>query len=371
MKFTQKQIKRNILLTPGPVTTTDSVKLAQAVSDICPREKEFGLLMKSVADGLTKLAGPLKEYTTVLFGGSGTAAVEAMLCSLNRDKNIFIIVNGSYSQRMCDILDAYGVKHIIFKSGNTVSLDYKKLEDALLKSKAGYLCVVHNETGTGLLNDIGKIGRLCKKYKVQLAVDAMSTFGALDIDMKKMNISFLAASSNKNIQGMPGLSFVVCSKKALASLKKNTPRSFYLDLKAQHGFFEKTKQTRFTPPVQTIYALKQAILELNAEGVANRRKRYTKSWQTLVEGLSKLGLKLLIENQADQSKIITAVYEPNFKGYKFEKMHDYLIKKGFTIYPGKVDGTKTFRIGNIGDIDDKDIKNFLKELQIYLKKEAK
>lgn len=361
------KLKRNILLNPGPATTTDTVKMAQVVSDICPREKEFGDVMEFITEKLTDFVANNKDYTTVLFGGSGTAGVEAVLSSICFNKKILVINNGSYSERMTQILKIYDADFFDYKSDIIKSIDFDNLEKILKNNKFDYICAVHNETGTGLLNDIKKIGKLAKKYNIEFIVDAMSTYAAIPISMEESNIDFLIASSNKNIQGMAGVVFVICQKKSLEKLKDIKPKSFYLDLYAQYKNFIKTKQTRFTPPVQTLYALKQAIIETIEETIEKRNKRYTESWNTLIQGLKRLNLKLLLDMEC-QSKIITAIYEPECNKYNFDDMHDYLYKKNFTIYPGKVSTFNTFRVANIGSIDKKDISNFLIVLEEYLKK---
>lgn len=359
-------LKRNILLNPGPATTTDTVKMAQVVSDICPREKEFGEVMEFITEKLTDFVANNKDYTTVLFGGSGTAGVEAVLSSICSNKKILVINNGSYSERMTQILETYDADFFNYKSDIIKPIDFNNLEETLKKNKFDYICAVHNETGTGLLNDINRIGKLAKKYNAEFVVDAMSSYAAIPINMEEMNIDFLIASSNKNIQGMAGVVFVICKKVSLEKLKNIKPKSFYLDLYAQYKNFINTKQTRFTPPVQTLYALKQAIIETIEETIENRNKRYTESWNTLIEGIKKLNLKLLLDEEC-QSVIITTIYEPKCEKYNFDDMHDYLYKRNFTIYPGKVSSFNTFRIANIGSIDKKDISNFLIVLEEYLK----
>lgn len=187
-------------------------------------------------------------------------------------------------------------------------------------------------------------------------VDAMSSYAAIPIDMTKQNISYLAASSNKNIQGMAGVGFVIARKTSLEKLKYIKPRTFYLSLYEQYKNFEKTHQMRFTPPVQTLYALKQAIIEAKEEGIENRYARYSKSWKTLTNALKEMNLKYLVDDK-NHSKIITSIFIPD--GIDFETMHNYFYERSFTIYPGKVEAFNTFRIANIGDIDSRDIENFL------------
>ncbi|MEL6305996.1 MAG: 2-aminoethylphosphonate aminotransferase [Bacteroidota bacterium] len=363
------EIKRNVLLNPGPATTTDTVKLAQVVPDICPREKEFGDLMKFCASEITKFVGNPDKYETVLFGGSGTATVEAILNSvIPIDGKVLIVDNGAYGKRMCQITGIYGIDTVVFKSSSIQPLDLQDLENTVANTDGlTHLAMIHHETTTGLLNDITSVGQLCDRYNLSFIVDSMSGFAAIPVDMEAMNIDYLAASSNKNIQGMAGIGFAICNRKALEGTKDIAPRSLYLNLYAQYDYFEKTHQTRFTPPVQTFYALKQAILETKKETIEKRYERYSKSWLTLLEGLDRLELDYLIDRQY-HSKIITSIIEPSGEGYNFEEMHDFFFERGFTIYPGKVNNYDTFRISNIGQIDHNDMESFLEILEEYLKK---
>ncbi len=358
-------VKRNILLNPGPATTTDTVKMAQVVPDICPREYEFGDLMEYVSAELTKIVADPKEYTTVLFGGSGTAVVESVLSSaIPHDKKVLIVNNGAYGKRMCQIVDAYGIDYIEFESSPVDPIDIQELENIILDSTdISHMAVIHNETTTGLLNNLDDLGSLSKKHKLELIVDAMSSYAALPINMKEQNITYLCASSNKNIQGMAGIGFVIAETSVLQALKNIKPRNFYLDLFLQYKNFVKSHQMRFTPPVQTLYALKQAIVEAKEEGIQNRYKRYSKSWEVLIQAIKELNLKYLVD-EAYHSKIITSIFIP--KGIDFNHMHDYFYERGFTIYPGKVSDFNTFRVANIGDIDSDDMKEFITLFKFYI-----
>ncbi|MEH7124728.1 2-aminoethylphosphonate--pyruvate transaminase [Bacillus sp. JJ1773] len=362
-----RKVKRNILLNPGPATTTDTVKYAQVVPDICPREDEFSQIMNFVSTELTSLVADTEQYSTVLFGGSGTAAVESILSSVMNDGVIVIINNGAYGKRMCEIAEAYQLDWVEFISAADQPIQLDSLHSFIqaFPRTVSYLAVVHNETTTGLLNDIESIGAICKEKGIELMVDAMSSFAAIPIQMNRMNISYLAASSNKNLQGMAGVSFVVAKKSNLEKEKLEKPSNYYLNLYAQHKHFTETGQMRFTPPVQTIYALKQAILEVKEEGVKERYERYSKCWESLIAGLSRLGLRHLVP--ADHhSKIITAIVEPTCKKYDFNSMHDYFYANGITIYPGKLNHFNSFRVANIGDLTNDDIEIFLTLLEKYL-----
>jgi 2-aminoethylphosphonate-pyruvate transaminase len=365
IKRREMNIKKNILLNPGPATTTNSVKMAQVVPDICPREYEFGDLMEFVSNELSSIVSNSDEYSTILFGGSGTAVVESIISSVvPHDRGIIIVNNGAYGKRMSQIADSYDMNFLEFESSPIEPIDLQKLEEFIKNSKnISHLAVIHNETTTGLLNDLDAFGSLAKKYHIELIVDAMSSYAAIPIDMKKQNIHYLAASSNKNIQGMAGVGFVIANKESIEKLKDIKPRNFYLNLYAQYQNFIKSHQMRFTPPVQTLYALKQAIIEAKEEGIDKRYLRYSKSWETLTKKLKELGLKYLVDDKY-HSKIITSIFIPD--GVDFDDMHDYFYERDFTIYPGKVADFNTFRVANIGDIDYQDMEAFLILLEEYL-----
>lgn len=379
-------IKRNILLNPGPATTSNTVKNAQIVPDICPREEEFGQIMEFVSKELTDFVGSNNQYTTVLFGGSGTAAVEAIISSVVNDENILIINNGAYGERMCQMAEIYKLNYIEFKCSPVDGIDFTKLEEVIRqhnedisekieiynikdgiisnRNRISTIALVHHETTTGILNDIGRVGEFCDKYKIDMIVDAMSSFAGIPINMQKMNIKYLASSSNKCIQGMPGISFVIANKESLEKTKNIKPRNLYLNLYEQYSYFKNNYQMRFTPPVQVLYALKQAIIETKEETVEKRNERYRECCRILLDGLNKIGLKTLIEEEKS-SMLLTSIIEPKNEYYSFKSLHDYLYSKGFTVYPGKVGIENTFRIANIGEIFPSDIEKLIEALENY------
>ena len=369
IKAKSMKIKRNILLNPGPATTSDSVKMAQVVPDICPREREFSEVFKYVSNELTSIVANTTNYTTVLFGGSGTAVVESILTSvIPHDKTVLILNNGAYGKRMCEIATRYKISFIEFKSSPIEPINLAQLEDEIKSNpNISHIAVIHNETTTGLLNNLEDFGNLSKKYNIELIVDGMSSYAAIPIDMEKQNISYLAASSNKNIQGMAGIGFVIANRNSIEQLKNIEPRTYYLSLYEQYRNVEDTNQMRFTPPVQTIYALKQAIIEAKEEGIDNRYKRYSKSWEIFIKELKSLGLTYLVDDKY-HSKIITSINIP--ENLEFDEMHDFFYERGYTIYPGKVLQFNTFRIANIGQIDESDIVGFIKLFKEYIKDEV-
>ncbi len=361
-----KQVARKILLNPGPATTTDSVKQAMVVEDICPREKDFGKLLDSIKEDLVKVVHGGDDYIAALFTASGTGGLEAVITSaVPKGKKILIIDNGAYGARMANIASTYGIDVVLYKVAYGDYPDVNQVEKLLKENKdVSHLAVVHHETTTGMLNPVQSICDLSKKLGVEVIVDCMSSYAGIPIDIKKWGAGYLISSSNKCIQGMPGMVFVIFKKALLAELK-NQKRSYYFDLYSQYVGFEKTGQMQFTPPVQVAYALRQAIDEYFTEGELGRWSRYEENWNVLCSGLKKLGFEFLLPDQY-QSKILLAIKEPNSSRYNFDVMHDYLYQRGYTIYPGKGAKAATFRLSVLGDLYKKDIENFLVELRGYL-----
>ena len=360
-------IRREVLLNPGPATTTDSVKYAQVQSDICPREYEFGDLMEWCATELTKIVADPEEYTTVMFGCSGTGADEAMVCSVVPENGkLLVIDNGSYGNRIAKIAGVHKLNYDVFTSSTYEPIDLQALEKKIAEGKYTHLAGVYHETTTGLLNPIKEICQIAKKYNMVTIFDAVSAYAGIPMNMKDIGVDFIASTSNKNIQGMAGVGFVVCNKKALEATKNIPIRNYYLNLWDQYQYFQKTHQTRFTPPVQTFYALRQAIIEAQVETIEARAQRYTDCWKILVETVKKLGLKMLVAEE-NQSHLITAILEPESPKYSFEALHDFAKKYEFTIYPGKLGNINTFRIANIGDIQPYEMRDFCVKLEEYMR----
>ena len=362
------QIQRNILLNPGPATTTDSVKMAQLAPDICPREKEFGEVMADIAAALTRIAGGNEEYTTVLFGGSGTAAVEAIINSvIPPQRTLLVIDNGAYGRRMAQIAQTYGIAIEVLSFPWGEWPDVAAVQASLAADtddKIAAVAMVHHETTTGMLNPVAAVGELAHQYGKIFIVDTISSFAGIPFQIDDLHIDFMASTSNKCIQGMAGCAFVIARQSALAASAKFPARSFYLDLYQQYDFFHRHYQMRFTPPVQILYALKQAISEFFAEGAENRYRRYCDNWQALVTGMTRLGFRKLLPD-AQESRILTTFHYLDHPNFDFTVMHDRLYHKGFTIYPGKIT-QDTFRLANMGAITVADIEAFCQTMATVL-----
>ena len=354
------QLERKVLLNPGPSTTTDTVKYAQIVPDICPREKEFGQIMKDISCELVRIVhGKTEDYAAVLFCGSGTICMDVALNSLlDKDKKALVIQNGSYSERACEILRSYGMPHIELKQPIDTLPDLDTAEEILKKNDdIGYVYMTHHETGTGLLNPIREMGELAHKYGAYFITDTTSSYAMIPIDLYKDNIDFCMASAQKGIMGMTGLSYVIGRRDIIERSRDFPRRSYYCNLYLQYHYFETTGQMHFTPPVQTIYAARQAIREYYEEGEAPKWERHQRVMAAIHKGEDELGLKEALSREV-QSGLVSAVRYPDDPHWDFDKVHDHCYEKGFTIYPGKIEQKGTFRLCALGAIDTGDIEAF-------------
>jgi len=357
---TGKQIpdgKDKILFTPGPLTTSQTVKQAM-LRDLGSRDIEFIGLVKDIRHKLVELGqASLNKYTAVLMQGSGTFGLEAVISStVPPDGKLLVVINGAYGKRLAKIASVLKIETVTLEYPENIKPDPGEIEDVLkTDSEITNVSVVHCETTTGIINPIREIGEIVAKSGSKYFVDAMSSFGAVPIDLAECNIDYLVSSANKCIEGVPGFSFVLCK---LNSLKETAgyARSMSFDLLDQYLGLEKNGQFRFTPPTHTLLAFHQALEELGAEGgVPGRAERYRKNYETLVAGMRELGFKEYLEPE-DQGYIITSFLYPGDPNFSFEKFYESLNQKDYVIYPGKVSDADCFRIGNIGRIFEADVK---------------
>jgi 2-aminoethylphosphonate-pyruvate transaminase len=362
-------IRRNVLLNPGPATTTDTVKLAQVVPDICPREKEFVGLMKGLRSDLCKLAhAPEDQYTSVLFCGSGTINIDICINSLVPEgKRILVINNGAYSSRAVEVCMMYHISHIDLKFDVLEQPDLKIVEKTLIDNPdvaVVYCC--HHETGTGLLNPIREIGALAHRYGAIFITDTTSSLGMIPLDVVKDNIDFCMASAQKGIMAMTGLSFVIGKTDIIRASKDYPTRSYYCNLYLQYEHFEKTGEMHFTPPVQTIYAAIRALKEYKEVGETAKFARHRAVYEAIRKGVVELGFQTVLDPKIESGLVVTVRY-PDDPNWNFEAVHDYCYKRGFTIYPGKIAGTNTFRLCAMGAINPRDIEDFFSVLKSAMK----
>jgi 2-aminoethylphosphonate-pyruvate transaminase len=341
-----------VLLNPGPVTLTQSVRKALTGPDQCHREPEFAELTRSILRGLeTVYPSAGNDYRAVLLATSGTGAVEAMLNSLApRDASTLVVCNGVYGERMRSMLEAQGKPHLVVDSGWMNSIDPSKVEDAL-NSDPGIrqMVVVHHETTTGRLNDLKPLGDLCREHSCGLMVDAVSSFGAEEIDFESLPISAVAGTANKCLHGVPGSAFVLVNAELLSTGSTHSP-SVYLDL-YRYAAQQETGFSPFTQPVQCLYALQAALKELQESGGCSaRRKLYLQRSKMLREHLATLGVKTLLEGGV-YSSMLTSFELPEDLDY--ESFHDRLKADGFITYAGQGDlKDRVFRLATMGELPE-------------------
>ena len=304
------------------------------------------------------------EYTDVLLQGSGTYCVEATIgAAVKPTDKLLILANGAYGKRMAQIAGYYHIDHVLVSLHETELITGEVARRALEENPGiTHLSMVHSETTTGLLNPIEEVAEVIRGKGITFIVDAMSSFGGVPIDMKKLDIDFLVSSANKCIQGVPGFGFIIAKREKLMACK-GVARSLSLDIYDQWETMEKGGgKWRFTSPTHVVRAFYQAMKELNEEGgIVARYERYKKNHRTLVDGMRAQGFKTLLPD-ASQGPIITSFLYPH-AGFDFNAFYAALKQKGFVIYPGKISDADTFRIGNIGDVFPEDMEKLLEAIR--------
>ncbi len=336
------------LLTPGPLTTSLSIKQAM-LHDWGSRDAAFIDMTARVRNRLVQLLGAGDDYVCVPLQGSGTFVVEAAIATmLPRDGKLLVLINGAYGQRMVKICDYLGRASVTLETAEDVPSDVAAL-DALLQSDASitHVAAVHCETTSGILNPISEIAACVKKHERSLLIDSMSAFGALPLDAATVPFDAVVASSNKCIEGVPGIGFAVFRKTALEQCKGNC-HSLSLDLYDQWQGLEGNGQWRFTPPTHVLAAFDQALKEHEEEGgVEGRGGRYSENCRALIAGMKKMGFAPLLSDNL-QAPIIVTFHMPADAAFDFEDFYRRVGEKGFLLYPGKLTVAPTFRIGCIG-----------------------
>ncbi len=355
------------LLTPGPLTTTDTIKEKMMV-DHCTWDNDYKVVTQEIRQELLKIGHVSSdEYTTVLMQGSGTFGVESVITSsIGEDEKVLFISNGAYGERMIKIAKQAKVNYVSYECHYNEQPNVVEIAKILDGDKdITHVAMVHGETTSGILNDIEAVGKVVKEKDLTYIVDAMSTFGGVDINVKELNIDFIISSANKCIQGVPGFSFIICRKAELEKCKGKA-RSLSLDLYDQWAGMDGDGKWRFTSPTHIVLAFRQALRELEEEGgVKARQDRYTNNNTILIERMAEMEIKSYVDRN-HQSPIITTFFMP--EGIEFEDMYNFVKKSGYAIYPGKVTEADTFRIGNIGEIYSEDMEKLCDIFAEYLKK---
>ncbi len=359
--------ERYVLLNPGPVTLTDSVRAALAGRDMCHREQAFADLMSEVrAQLLNVYQTPGADWTSVLITGSGTAAVESMISSLVQAPNqALVCTNGVYGERMATMLQRAGKAAIQVRSPWQDAIDFAEVENQLRQhASIKHVIAVHHETTTGRLNDLDRLAELCVEYDKRMLIDAVSSFGGERIDFDNWPLDAVAATANKCLHGVPGIAFVVVRRECVQG--KTSASSLYLDLAtnfaAQEGGFP-----AFTPAIQSIYALHQALTELHSGGGwLGRHEVYRQRTQRVTEALAEQGIAPLLSSPTARSAVLTAYLLP--ESLDFKAISDPLQKEGIIIYAGQKHLEEIiFRIAVMGDLEEHDFEKLFRVLRSVLR----
>lgn len=357
-----------LLFTPGPLTTSSSVKRAM-LRDLGSRDSEFIETVARVHRALLAVAGVSQQdgYESILLQGSGTYALEAVVgCALPRDGKLLVVTNGTYGTRLGQIATALGIDHALLRFAEHEQVDPARVDAALAADDLlTHVSVVHCETSTGMLNPAGDVCQVARARGCISIVDSMSAFGGVPIDLAEWGADFLISSSNKCIEGVPGFAFVLCRREALLATEGRA-RSLSFDLLAQWRGIGRNGQFRFTPPTHAILAFDQAMSELDKEGgVVGRAKRYAANHRMLLAGMRAMGFREYLA-EALQGPIITAFRYPEHPSFDFDELYRRMSEQGFVIYPGKLSDADCFRIGSIGRIEEADVAAMLAALECSL-----
>ena len=352
------------LLTPGPLTTSKATKQAM-LRDWGSRDAEFKEMTATVRRKLLELIGDTQgEFECVPLQGSGTFAVEAMLGTLvGPDDKALVLVNGAYGKRAAKILDRIRRRSAVLETPESRPPRGREIAAAIKRDpQISHVVAIHCETSSGMLNPLDEIAAAVRSSGRKLLVDCMSSFGALPLSAAETPFEAVACSANKCFEGVPGFGFVIVRRTALSAAKGHC-HSLCLDLHDQWAGFEANSQWRFTPPTHVIAAFLEALVQLESEGgVEARRGRYSRNRDVLVSGLRRLGFRTLLDDDL-LSPIIVTFLNPAHPEFDFETLYCMLKNKGFVIYPGKLSEADSFRIGCIGAIDEKIMRQAVNAVQ--------
>jgi 2-aminoethylphosphonate-pyruvate transaminase len=354
------------LFTPGPLTTSASVKQAM-MRDLGSRDHEFIQIVREVRERLVRLGNGNPNYCAVLMQGSGTFGIEAVISSvIPPEGKLLVLVNGAYGERMVKIAEIHKIDTFALRFPENSVPDAQALETALVGDPTiTHVAVVHCETTTGIINPIRNYGEIISSHGRAYIVDAMSSFGAYPLDLEAHEIDYLVSSSNKCIEGVPGFSFVLACRESLEKTR-SLARTLSLDLYAQWQGLEGDGQFRFTPPIQAILAFRQALVELEQEGgVTARAERYMENYRLTLEGMQALGFTPYLAPPC-RGYIITSFYYLEHPNFDFNNFYSRLSEKGQVIYPGKLSHANCFRIGHIGQLRTEQVRALLEAVALTL-----
>ena len=356
-----------ILLTPGPLTTSLETKQAM-LRDWGSWDAAFNAMTASICRDLVEVVNGAGTHVCVPLQGSGTFAVEAALANLvPRDGKVLVPQNGAYCQRVLKILQYLGRDHAAIDLAEDKPASAAMLEGALkMDPTITHVAQVHCETGTGLLNPLPEIAAVCARHGKGLIVDAMSAFGAVDIDVTKYPVDAVVASSGKCIEGVPGMGWII-ARQAVLEQSQGKSHSLAMDLHDQWTYMQKTGQWRFTPPTHVVAAFRAALNQFRAEGgTPARGARYRRNCDTLVDGMTALGFKTFLPKNV-QAPVIVTFHAPGDPNYTFKAFYEKVRARGYILYPGKLTKVETFRVGCIGAIDANEMRNVVAAIAETLK----
>ncbi|MEE8442929.1 MAG: alanine--glyoxylate aminotransferase family protein [Dehalococcoidia bacterium] len=353
-----------LILSPGPANISERVRLALTNPDIGHREAEFSTLLQETRSLLLQICGVPQGYTCAVLGGSGTTSIEAAITSLcDVTTGALILSNGVYGERAAQIARVYQVPYTLEKFDWTCPLPLDRAEELVRTTPHDVVYLIHHETTTGVLNPLRQVAEIAKRHHKWVLVDAVSSIAGEELNLTGWGIDLIVGSANKCIRGVPGVSFVVISNDFLEVVSKRRQVAYYSDL-VSTSIKEEDGETPFTPPVQTMYALREALKELLEEGVQERIAHYGRIAETIRDGLSSLELTFLVPRE-HLSNTMTSVVLP--EGFSYTDLHHPLRDRGYVIYKsqGHLSET-TFRLGNVGVITQDDIRGFLHALEEVL-----
>ena len=353
-----------LILSPGPANISERVRNALTNPDIGHRESEFSTLLTETRSLLLEICGVTRGYACATLTGSGTTGIEASITSLSGvSSGVLILSNGVYGERAAQVANVFGVPHTLEKMDWDRPISLERADDLIRSTPHDTVYLIHHETTTGVLNPLGQIAEMAKRNQKWVLVDAVSSIGGEELDLAGWGVDLVIGSANKCIRGVPGVSFVVMSNELLQTWSQRQQVAYSTDLVSTLTR-EEGGETPFTPPVQTMYALREAAMELLEEGVQNRIRHYRAIADTLRDGLASLELELLVPREY-LSNTMTTVMLPD--GWSYEDLHGPLKDSGYVIYKsqGHLSQT-TFRLGTIGLMTQSDIRCFLEALRELL-----
>lgn len=358
-----------MLFAPGPVMTTERVKMAALVPDICHRRPVFEKLYSDIRNNLLKLFhGEKDEYTTVVVSGSGTSSNETVLSSvMDNNKKVLLISNGEFGDRLKNIISCYGIGLNLLEYKWAEYPNLTEIENELKIDKdVSLISMVHHETSTGMINPVHEVGELARHYNKMYHVDAISAIGGEDVNVRRDNIDFCTGVPNKALGGQTGVSFV-CVRRANIRHIENIPRrNIYLNLQHHIREAEEHNQTPNTPSVTMFLTLNEALKVLFEEGIQKRIRRYQEDAAIIRKGLRELNLEFLLKDESVMSNTVTSVFLP--VGIDVKNFINEMYNEGYVLYPGK--GTllkrNLFQVANMGEIFPEDCKELIRVLERVL-----